>query len=80
MSVFCECCKVEVSTAGRSLVQRSVTECGVSESKLNTSAMRKPDLRTHDIKPDRTDHGQQRCYHHVPTVNERLLLLQLKGS
>jgi hypothetical protein len=26
-----------------------------------------------------TDHGQQHCYHHVPTVNQRLLL-QLIGS
>jgi hypothetical protein len=25
------------------------------------------------------DHGQQHCYHHVPTVNQRLLL-QLIGS
>jgi len=28
---------------------------------------------------DRTDHNQQHCYHHVPTVNQRLLL-QLIGS
>jgi hypothetical protein len=27
----------------------------------------------------RTDHDQQHCYHHVPTVNQRLLL-QLMGS
>ena len=27
----------------------------------------------------RTDHDQQHCYHHVPTVNQRLLL-QLIGS
>jgi hypothetical protein len=27
----------------------------------------------------RTDHGQQHCYHHIPTVNQRLLL-QLIGS
>jgi hypothetical protein len=26
-----------------------------------------------------TDHSQQHCYHHVPTVNQRLLL-QLIGS
>ena len=33
------------------------------------------------VSPDRTDHGQQHCYHHVPTVNQRLLLLlQLIGS
>jgi len=24
--------------------------------------------------PDRTDHDQQHCYHHVPTVNQRRLL------
>jgi hypothetical protein len=32
--------------------------------------------------PDRTDHDQQHCYHDVPTVNHRLLLLllQLIGS
>jgi hypothetical protein len=23
---------------------------------------------------NRTDHSQQHCYHHVPTVNQRLLL------
>jgi len=28
---------------------------------------------------DRPDHDQQHCYHHVPTVNRRLLL-QLIGS
>ena len=26
------CCQVEVSATGRSLVQRSLTECGVSNS------------------------------------------------
>jgi len=26
-----------------------------------------------------TDHDQQHCYHHVPTVNQRLLL-QLLGK
>jgi hypothetical protein len=30
------CCEVEVSAMGRSLVQRSPTECGVSESDLET--------------------------------------------
>ena len=28
---------------------------------------------------NRTEHDQQHCYHHVPTVNQRLLL-QLMGS
>jgi hypothetical protein len=31
------------------------------------------------VGPDQTDHGKQHCYHHFPTVNERLLL-QLIGS
>jgi hypothetical protein len=26
------------------------------------------------------DHDEQHCYHHVPTVNQILLLLQLIGS
>jgi hypothetical protein len=30
------CCKVEISASGRSLVQRSPTECGVSECDLET--------------------------------------------
>jgi hypothetical protein len=35
-------CQVEVSATGRSLVQRSPTECGVSECDLETSSMRRP--------------------------------------
>jgi hypothetical protein len=31
------------------------------------------------VGPDRTDHDQQHCYHHVSTVNQTLLL-QLIGS
>jgi len=31
------------------------------------------------VSPFRTDHDQQHCYHHVPTVNQ-WLLLQLIGS
>ena len=40
MSVVC--CQVEVSATCRSLVQRSPTVCGVSESDLLTSKMRIP--------------------------------------
>jgi len=43
-SVCCECCvcsQVEVSAAGRSLVQRSPTECGLCECDLETSTMRR---------------------------------------
>jgi hypothetical protein len=36
------CCQVEVSATGRSFVQRSPTEYGVSECDLETSAMRRP--------------------------------------
>jgi hypothetical protein len=31
------------------------------------------------VGPDQTNHDKQHCYHHVPTVNQRLLL-QLIGS
>jgi hypothetical protein len=36
------CCQVEVSASGRSLVQRSPTECGVSECNREASTMRRP--------------------------------------
>ena len=36
------CCHVEVSTSGGSFVQRSPTECGVSECDLETSKVRRP--------------------------------------
>jgi hypothetical protein len=36
------CCQVEVSATGRSLVQRSPTECVVSERDLETSTMKRP--------------------------------------
>jgi hypothetical protein len=35
------CCQVEFPATGRSLVQRSTIECGVSECDLETSAMRR---------------------------------------
>jgi len=43
MSVCCEfvCRQLEDSATGRSLVQRSPTECGVSECDLKTSAVRR---------------------------------------
>jgi hypothetical protein len=34
------CCMLEVSAMGRSLVRRSLTECGVSKCDLPTSVMR----------------------------------------
>jgi len=34
--------QVEVSATGRSLVQRSPTECGVSERDIETSTRRRP--------------------------------------
>ena len=36
------CCQVEVAASGRSLVQSSPTECGVSECDLETSSARRP--------------------------------------
>ena len=36
------CCEVEVSSAGRSLVQGDPTKCGVSEYDLATSTKRRP--------------------------------------
>jgi hypothetical protein len=41
MSVSCECCQVEVSAWDRSLVQRSLIECGVSESYGEASKMKR---------------------------------------
>ena len=35
------CCQVEVSAKGRSLVQRSPTECGVAECDVEISIMRR---------------------------------------
>ena len=35
------CCLVEVSATGRSLVQRSLTECGVSECNREDSTVRR---------------------------------------
>jgi hypothetical protein len=36
------CCQVEVSESGLSLVQRSPTECGVSECDREALIMRRP--------------------------------------
>jgi hypothetical protein len=36
------CCQVEVSATSWSLVQRSPTECGVSEGDREASIMRRP--------------------------------------
>jgi hypothetical protein len=44
------CCQVEVSATGRSLVQRSPTECGVSERDLETS-IRKGPSPTRAVEP-----------------------------
>jgi len=38
---FCVRCHVEVSGTGRSLVQKSPTECGVSECDSGNSTMRR---------------------------------------
>jgi len=36
------CCQVDVSASGQSLIQRSPTECGVSEYDIENSKMRRP--------------------------------------
>ena len=47
MSVFreCLCCQIEVSAKGRSLVQRSLSECGVSECDLGIKQRRPGSIR-----------------------------------
>jgi hypothetical protein len=37
-------------------------------------------LERGDSSAGRPDHDQQHCYHHAPTINQRLLLLQLLSS
>jgi len=39
---YCVCCQVQVSLTDRSFVQRSPTECGMSEGDLEISTMRRP--------------------------------------
>jgi hypothetical protein len=41
-------CQVEACATGQSLVQRSPTECGVSERDLETSKRRRPRATTGD--------------------------------
>ena len=36
------CCQVEVSASGRSLIQRSLTDCGVSECDREASIIGRP--------------------------------------
>ena len=49
MTVYCGCwlcvVQVEVSASGRSFVQRSLTECGVSECDSEASIMRRPSTK-----------------------------------
>jgi len=42
MPISYERCQVEVAATGRSLVQRSATDCGVSEYDIEASTMRRP--------------------------------------
>ena len=43
----CVCCQVEVSATGRSLVQRSPTDCGVSLSMIYKTARIRRQTKTH---------------------------------
>ena len=40
--VIVVCCQIEVCASSRSLVQRSPTDCGVSECDFEASIMRRP--------------------------------------
>jgi hypothetical protein len=40
--ISCDCCVLEFSATGRSLVRRSPTECGASECDRDASTMRRP--------------------------------------
>ena len=42
MCVCCECCVLSGSATSRSLVQRSPTDCGVSECYRESSTIRRP--------------------------------------
>ena len=58
------CCQTEVSAMVRSLVQRSPTECGVSECDLETSKMRKhrPHCGCRAMKKEKSIHlARHRC-------------------
>ena len=50
------CCQVEVSAAGRSLVQRTPTKCGVYESDLETSTAPSGPRPTRDCRAMRKRH------------------------
>jgi hypothetical protein len=61
MSVSCECCQVEASATGRSLIQRSPTECGVPECDIETSRMSQ--LRpTGVVKPWKRPNNVGHCH------------------
>jgi hypothetical protein len=47
MSVSCECCQVEVSATGWSLVQRSPTKCGVSKKCVTMKPRRNEEAQAH---------------------------------
>ena len=49
------CCHVDISATGRSLVQRSPTECGVSACDLDTSKMTTP-------RSIRADEPEKNCF------------------
>ena len=50
-------CCLRVSVAGRSLVQRGPTECGVSDCDLETSIMRFRSTRTSNREEKKTSHN-----------------------
>jgi len=66
------CYQVEVSTTGRSLVQRSTTVCGVSECDLETSTMRR-------YRPARLSRDEEKYLPEIST-NSFLNDIHLRGE
>jgi hypothetical protein len=75
-------CQAEVSATGPSLVQRSLTECGVSECDVETSTMRRP-MPTRAVEPWKkiyADNRPSRVYFYNPVANVLRTLRQVTKS
>jgi hypothetical protein len=63
MSASFVCCQVEVYASGRSFVQRSPTECGVSECDREASIMRRPRSNEGCLTTERKKNSDGRDYY-----------------
>ena len=61
--VSVECCHVEVCASSWSLVQRSPTDCGVSECDRESPIMRKPWLLRHGTEITEQTAWERRCHY-----------------